>query len=280
MSNHLAARMGTAVQYRQSSPLSNDQIRAVAPSVFAQEAHESRSARYQFIPTIEVLDGLRREGFQPFMVAQGRTRIPGKADFTKHMLRLRHAGDIAAKEANEIILINSHDGASSYQMLSGLLNFVCCNGLVCGNKYEDIRVKHSGNITSDVVQGAFRVLDGFNLIRDVTDEMKAITLNGDEQRVFAETALLLKYDGTDENGNTTSPIQAEALLTARRFEDRGPELWNTFNRVQENIIRGGLRGVMANSRRATTRPVQAIDTDVKLNRALWTLAEKMAELKR
>lgn len=280
MSNHLAARMGTAVQYRQSSPLSNDQIRAVAPSVFAQEAHESRSARYQFIPTIEVLDGLRREGFQPFMVAQGRTRIPGKADFTKHMLRLRHAGDIAAKEANEIILINSHDGASSYQMLSGLLNFVCCNGLVCGNKYEDIRVKHSGNITSDVVQGAFRVLDGFNLIRDVTDEMKAITLNRDEQRVFAETALLLKYDGTDEDGNTTSPIQAEALLTARRFEDRGPELWNTFNRVQENVIRGGLRGVVANGRRATTRPVQAIDTDVKLNRALWTLAEKMAELKR
>jgi hypothetical protein len=32
-------------------------------------------------------------------------------------------------------------------------------------------------------------------------------------------------------------------------------------------------------RRTTTREVKAIDQDVKLNRALWHLAERMAELK-
>ena len=33
------------------------------------------------------------------------------------------------------------------------------------------------------------------------------------------------------------------------------------------------------SRRVSTREIKGIDQDVRLNRALWTLAEKMAELR-
>jgi hypothetical protein len=58
------------------------------------------------------------------MVAQGKSRIEGKAEFTKHMIRMRHVardgGRPAKPEAHEIILINSHDGASSYQLVCGL----------------------------------------------------------------------------------------------------------------------------------------------------------------
>lgn len=106
---------------RSHTPLSEDQMRAAAPSIFAQGKHASRSDRYTYIPTIDVLRGLCKEGFEPFMVAQGASRVEGKAEFTKHMIRMRHAGQVQAKpEANEIILINSHDGASSYQMLAGM----------------------------------------------------------------------------------------------------------------------------------------------------------------
>jgi hypothetical protein len=119
---------------RIDSPLSDDQICRVAPSIFADSKHESRSERYTYIPTIDVLNGLRNEGFQPFMVCQTRVRNPGKLDFTKHMLRLRHADQIGGEEANEIVLLNSHDGSSSYQMVAGLLRFVCKNGLVAGEK--------------------------------------------------------------------------------------------------------------------------------------------------
>ena len=68
------------------------------------------------------------------MVAQSQSRIAGKTEYTKHMIRMRYAGHAEARpEANEIILINSHDGASSYQMLAGVFRFVCCNGLVVGS---------------------------------------------------------------------------------------------------------------------------------------------------
>jgi hypothetical protein len=69
------------------------------------------------------LTELRKEGFQPFMVTQTRVRHDDRRDYTKHMLRLRHASQINGAEANEIVLLNSHDGSqirrcSSYQMLA------------------------------------------------------------------------------------------------------------------------------------------------------------------
>ncbi len=106
----LASRFGrNKVGMRSDVPLTDDQIRAVAPSIFADCKHASRSDRYTFIPTIDVLAGLKKEGFQPFMVAQGQSRIAGKTEYTKHLVRMRHgSGQIGTKpEANEIILINA-----------------------------------------------------------------------------------------------------------------------------------------------------------------------------
>ena len=75
---------------RSTSPLGEEQMRLAAPSIFAAGKHESRSARYAYVPTIDVLRGPQKEGFQPFMVAQGRSRTEGKAEYTKHMIRMRH----------------------------------------------------------------------------------------------------------------------------------------------------------------------------------------------
>ena len=118
----LAARFARNTHViRSEAPLGESHMRLAAPSIFAVGKHTSRSERYTYIPTIDVLRGLRKEGFEPFMVAQNKSRIEGKTEFTKHMIRMRHVGQVEAKpEANEIILINSHDGASSYQLLSGI----------------------------------------------------------------------------------------------------------------------------------------------------------------
>jgi len=270
----MSTALAAPIQFRADSPLSDAQIMRVAPSIFATDAHHSRSDRYAFVPTVDVLQGLRKEGFQPFMVGQSRTRIADKREFTKHMIRLRHASQINAGEANEIILINSHDGTSSYQMLAGMFRFVCMNGLVCGDTFNDIRIRHKGNIVDDVIEGAFTVVDGFKAIADRRDQMTGVKLLGSEQTAFAEAALTLKYD--DE---TPAPITARDILRPRRWEDNEQDLWSTFNRVQENMIKGGIRGRNANGRRTSTREVNGIDQNVKINRALWTLAERMAELK-
>ena len=276
----LASRFAPSTHVlRSETPLGEDQMRRAAPSIFAAGKHASRSDRYTYIPTIEVLRGLAREGFQPFMVAQGKSRVEGKTEFTKHMIRMRHAGQVTARqEANEIILINSHDGASSYQMLAGVFRFVCCNGLVVGEISNDIRIPHKGNIQGEVIEGAFRVLDDFEAVDASADAMKAITLQPQEQRAFGTAALALRF-GERHEGLPPAPVTADQLIEPRRPEDQGPSLWTTFQRIQENVTQGGLRGRTATGRRMRTREVASIERGVSLNRALWMLAEEMRKLK-
>jgi hypothetical protein len=263
-----------AQSFRSQSPLSNDQIARYAPSVMAEEAHESRGERYAFIPTINVIDGLRNNGFQPFEVSQTKVRDQSKREFTKHMVRLRQSGvNVSGAEVPEIILLNSHDGSSSYQLLSGFFRFVCANGLISGNVQEDIRVRHSGNVVDDVIEGATRVLDNLELANNSIDTFKSTKLEFEEQLVFANSALQLRW-------GDNAPVVAESLLRARRFDDNKPDLWTTFNRVQENLLRGGLNGRSASGRRSTTRAIGGVNENVKLNRALWSLADGMAQIKR
>lgn len=270
----LSSRFGRhSPALRSDRPLSDDEIARVAPSIFAAQAHESRSERYTYIPTIDVLNGLRNEGFEPFMVAQTRVRNEDKREYTKHMIRLRHADQINGREANEIILLNSHDGTSSYQMLAGMFRFVCMNGMVCGELESDIRVPHKGDVVGQVIEGAFTVLDSFEKVAEQRETMQSLLLREGEQQAFARAALALKYD------NDEAPITEDQVLMPRRWEDRRDDLWTTFNRVQENMLKGGLRGRGRNGRTTTTRAVNGIDQNVKLNRALWVLAEEMRRLK-
>ena len=283
----LATRFAPSTRViRGELPLSEDQMRSAAPSIFAEGKHASRSERYTYIPTIDVLRGLRKEGFEPFMVAQGQSRIEGKIEFTKHMIRMRHlgnksgdqSGQIRKPEANEIILINSHDGASSYQLLAGQFRFVCCNGLVVGSVTNDIRIKHKGDVRDEVIEGAFRVLEDFAAADASAEGMKALTLRPEEQHAFATAALGLRF-GERIDGQPPPPITAEQLIEARRPEDFGHSLWATFQRTQENIMRGGQQGRSAQGRRIYTRAIGSIDRGVSLNRALWVLAEEMRKIK-
>ena len=190
------------------------------------------------------------------------------------MIRLRQHDQILATEANEIILINSHDGTSSYQLLAGTFRFVCCNGLVIGDMVEDIRVQHRGNIVDNVIDAAYTIVDQFTIANQSMGAMKEITLSRPEQEVFARSALALKY-GEVEN----QPVSPRQILLPNRIDDNNSSLWTKFNVVQENLMRGGQRGHAASGKRVTTRPVQSIDNNVKLNRALWILADEMAKLK-
>ncbi|CAB4131828.1 Protein of unknown function DUF932 [uncultured Caudovirales phage] len=258
--------------FRSQSALSNEQIAYHAPSVMASEAHESRGERYSFIPTIQVIDGLRAEGFQPYEIRQTKVRDAGKREHTKHMVRMRHASSIVADEVPEIILLNSHDGTSSYQIMSGVFRFVCSNGLIAGDMFNNIKVRHTGNVVGDVIEGATRVLEDAKQIGSRIGEYKAIKLDRQEQLAFATSALQVRW-GDDQ------PVLASRLLQASRWQDQQDDLWTVYNRVQENMMKGGVPGRSSTGRRTTTRAVGGVTENVKLNKALWTLADTMAALK-
>ena len=102
----LASRFGYAAnQIRRDRPLTHEELIRHVPSIFGEDRHTSRSERYAYIPTITVLENLQREGFQPFFACQTRVRDQSRREYTKHMLRLRRAGEINGEHVPEIILL-------------------------------------------------------------------------------------------------------------------------------------------------------------------------------
>jgi hypothetical protein len=299
MTNLSTSFKNTIGLVRSDRPLTDAQLFQAAPSVFATTPHDSRSARYTYIATLDVVNALRAEGFMPFMACQSRSRIAGKTAFTKHLLRFRHQhpingtikGETQTKTsnnsvhetANEIILLNSHDGTSSYQMLAGCFRFVCHNGLIMGDTIEDFRVRHSGKVLDNIIEGAYRMVDKFEQIEAAKERMRGVKLTVTQQQAFAKAALPLRYHAehhsqSQSQSHSHSPILAPQLNQARRVADQGNTLWHTFNRVQENLIQGGLQGINRNGHKTTTRKVTSLTENIRLNRALWTLAEDMATL--
>ncbi len=278
MTYRLATRFGrNSHQISGREALDNETLYRHVPSIFAREAHDSRSERYVYVPTIEIVEGLRREGWFPFFAVQAVPRDGERMGHAKHMLRLRRDDGIGKQEAAEVIIVNSHDGTSAYQMFAGVLRFVCTNSMIAGERFEEVRVPHKGGIQDQIIEGVYTVAEDFPRLIDATDGMKDTRLSSDEQRILAEASLVARY-GEDE-----SPVRPDQIIAPRRREDVGQSLWQTFNVIQENLIRGGVDGRRQTSdgriRRSRTRAINGIDQNVGLNRALWTLAEGMQRLK-
>jgi hypothetical protein len=285
------AALNDYVMGKQLAPLTDEQIRATAPSVFADAPHESRSARYAYISTAQLLASLRAEGFEPVSAQQSVARIPGRAPFTKHMLKFTHADATAATRVGDavaqICLKNAHDGSSAYEISLGLYRFLCSNGLmVCDGTFSEIRVPHVGDVRGRVIEGSYQVIEAAGGITERVDAWRGVALTHQEQEAFARQAIALRWPAEEGEAPHIEPAQA---LTVRRDSDRGDDLWSTFNRVQENLIKGGQRyvrpghrtveGRYVPMRRLRTREVKGIDQNTGLNRALWRLAEEMRTLK-
>jgi len=267
--------------------LTEEELYKLAPSVFATTAHESRSERFAPIPTIEVVRGLAREGFSVVGAKQSLTRVAGKADFTKHLLRIRKLDSDASYKVGdtvaEMLLKNANDGTAAYDLFAGLFRIACLNSMVAQvGSIDSVKVRHSGDVMGKVIEGTYSVVENAKLALAAPEQWSQVKLDREEALAMADAARVIRFG--DADGNVDSPITAAQMLTAHRREDQERNnLWACFNVIQENTIRGGMSGVRydANNRRRrmTTRAIQGIDQDIKLNRALWQLSNKMAELK-
>jgi hypothetical protein len=260
---------------RTGQPLTLEQIRNVAPAVFAEEAHSSRSDRYEYIPTSRPLTALLDNGWSVWEARQQRSRDSERDPYTKHMLRLRK-GDTPMKAKDgtaEIVLINGHDGTASYSISAGFFRLVCSNGMVVGKTLGSIRIQHTKSLaTSEAVLGASeRVLtDKIPLMLGQIGKMQQYETTPKERLVLAEEALTLRY------GSTMPPMAPEELLRHRREIDAANNMWVVLNRIQENIIDGGweVRSHLM-GRRSMVRPVERVSANAKINMGLWDRAVEL-----
>ena len=256
--------------------LSEQTLRSQAPSIFAEGPMAGVSRRYTFVPTAQIVDGLGREGWVPVSVEEQAIRNEARRGFQKHLIRFRRLEQMQTlDEWNvELVLMNSHDTGCAYQLHAGIFRRICSNGLVLSEgSFQAIRFRHSGLQSEAVVEASFRILASMARVGELVHRFSERLLTPGESLALAGHALRLRYDTQG-----TAPVDPETVLRSRRPEDDRNDLWTTLNRLQENLIRGGGSDHHRDKRGKirSVRALRGIDSRVNLNKALWGLAERVA----
>jgi hypothetical protein len=248
------------------------------PTIQQAHAHESVSDRYGFVSTAQVLEVLADHDWHPATIKEMNVRKHSRKGFQQHLIRLRQKANtamIVGQVIPEIVFLNAHDRSSQVELFSGLFRLACLNGLTVGigGKFQTYKIRHIGYTAEKVALALQSIVTETPLIAESVERFQAIQLTDSEQVAYAESAIELVNDGEK------FAMRPYDVLSARRYDDRKSDLWTTFNRVQENVIKGGINRTTTDGRSRRTREVKSIDRNVDLNRALWSLTEKMAELK-
>lgn len=281
--------------------LTDDKLREIAPSIFATEAQEGASSIYRFLPTASILGGMRDQGWVPVEAQEQSVRgfNHQHRGYQKHMIRFartrdleRFAGKMEPGKHNlnrakplatrmDILVVNSHDRTSGYQLFGAPKRLVCSNGLVVSDTtMQHLSIRHVGFDPLKVVAASVGMAEVLPMVLDTMASWQDRVLTDAEKAELAERALGLRW-----NDPASAPIAPGQLLTPRRYEDSGNDLWTVYNVTQENLMKGGQRDrskiqeAHRNDRRAPskTRPVAAIDENLRINRALWDLAVEFSE---
>lgn len=218
-----------------------------------------------------VIEALDSAGFYP---VEARQASRGRSTLhARHLIRFRRRLETVAlaQAVPALLFLNSHDGTSAYQLRVGLFRAVCTNGLVVSvGTFPTFRVAHRGDVVADVVRAALQISERFARLATLVERLEHRRLDYLEQLDFASQALALRFPARPDHG-----LEPAQLLVARRSEDVGDDAWRVLNKVQENVVRGGIPRRLGSNRLVRTRAVRAIREDVRINSGLWDLAQAL-----
>lgn len=266
-------------QARNPNGLSLGEVKASAPSAFATKASPKRSDRYAFVSTIDTIKPLIEAGWMVTGASQRSTRLDGRDPrYTRHMLNLAppNADKVLVKVGDvrpELTLINAHDGQARFVGYLGMVRLACLNGLVVGGgRFASVSFKHIGD-PKGLVDQASELAGRAKELGPIIAEMNRRTMDDKAAKLFAAKAAKLAYDRQD--------FDPSVLLATRREADAGRTVWQVFNRVQENIVRGGVQLTHKDGKRkqTTTRGLSHLQRTVDFNVGLWDLAVASIEKK-
>ena len=253
-----------------------DQIKRLAPSIFATQAHEHMSDRYSFIPSDQIIDQFHELGWQVTDAKQPKsyTRDPANK---KHLvtfqpkdlnLTVSDPRAIDSQVLPQILMTNSSDGSSSLSFAAGLFALICENGLVIQTLDLGSFNQRHMNLGMETVGNAINHITAMvpNLANSI-EGMSQKQLTHSEQLLLADQAKEARW------GNE-STVDSRMLLSPRRVEDTGGDLWTTFNVIQENTIQGGFK---SETQKRVARKLTNMDALQRVNMALWSQAESLLQ---
>lgn len=259
-------------------PLTDAELRAIAPSIFADSPIEGVSDRYAFVPTSSIIEAFRKANYYPILAGESKANSDNLG-FQKHILQFRSMDKLLRPNSDEeiidLVVTNSHNRSSSLVIDACVVRSICQNTLYYPSKlFSHHSIIHSGFNLEKVTAAINELISYMPHIESEIAKFKQISLSDLEQHSLAKAAIDIRFE------KDSHIIDSKELLYVQREEDDDSSLWIIFNRIQESIIRGGVKGYNRHTGRAfTSKPITAIDTTLKLNKELFSTVQTMADLK-
>ena len=246
------------------------------------ETHiEGLTPRYSHISTSRIADTLRQAGWEFSDGTTRRARTPERAAHAAHVLRFRNA-NVPTVNGNivEAVVLNSHDGSTAFELGFGIYRIACANGLVVRTAtVGSVRLVHSGLNLDNVFTAARNLADRAPEVASTIERWSNTRLDHD---------LSLQMSSRMAKARWGSRFVEADLLSPRRMEDTTTDLWTTFNRVQESVIRGGMEVTLSRPVEVEGEVVRVVNTtrkatairgalkQMRLNQDLFAIASEYA----
>ena len=258
--------------------LTMDELKMICPEISTPEInselrkHLGISDKYVHVPTERVIEDVMKLGWSPINAYRVNSRKKRKG-VGRHMIKFVNYDFMqeGKTEYPELLLTNSHDGTTAFQLDVGIFRLVCSNGMVIKSQdFGSMKVRHYG-YDFETIKGAVNTL--VEKIPDYlkqVEDMKQQKLEREQQLEFARQAAMLRFTNTTEEA-IEKIVDMEDILESTRKEDDGDGLWEVFNRIQEKVVNGKFNYALGKKERKA-RPVKGFKSQVKLNQGLWELA--------
>lgn len=210
------------------------------PNVITQsKAHPIRSDKYSVVTTGNIIEQLMEEAGLVWEKVAEENNTSKYKGFGTHLVRCTHPDfslgrdDLNRELIPQLYIKNSYHGRTKFEMHVGLYRVFCMNGLILGNQFQTIKIKHIG-LTVDEVKAEVEKMKAIftGEVAPFILSLKEKKLTDAQQLAFAEAAL---RERVRLNANFLRGVNTQELLTSVRKEDEGAAIWEVLQRVQDNL---------------------------------------------
>lgn len=231
--------------------------------------HERVSSKYRFISSGEFVNDMQVNGWQLVNTTLARS----KTGLGKHAMRFRSTDEqfkLPSGDYIEIVVLNSHDGTTSFRLTCGIYRLVCSNGLVLGKDVvPPVYIRHVGYAASKVKTAIATLLAQVETIKLTVAKLQERQLTIEEYSAFINLALQAR-------GLVPHSVNAEQLHVPRRDADKGVTAWSVLNRVQEYAVHGFTYVDLTVHEIKTARRITGAAAAIQLNQRLFDGMVKIA----
>lgn len=230
----------TNVNLTQNNVMNQSENVCEIPNVITQrKAHPIRSEKYSVVTTEDIIKQLMEEAGLVWEKVAEENNTSKYKGYGTHLVRCTHPDfslgrdDLNRELIPQLYIKNSYHGRTKFEMHVGLFRVFCMNGLILGNKFQTIRIKHIGLTVDEIRAEVEKMKEIFTgEVAPFILSLKEKKLTDAQQLEFAETAL---RERVRLNANFIRGVNTQDLLTSVRSEDEGAALWEVLQRVQDNL---------------------------------------------